>query len=588
MKYPFKAETLCSIRDNIAEARLNLGLVIQLPQIDKFLETTEKIDLIIRWQQDKETREIMEWLSPTNFWLKQADVMKQRQPGAAEWLLKDPDFLEWETGVKRTFFRVEEAVTGVGKKVLSSVVVDFLETDLPASDISFAFVYCDYTLSQAQSVEYFLRAIARQIVELRHSIPASVLELYQRHRGKRTAATEDEYSKLLESLSQDSTETYVIVDALDECINSQGGLFWTELLRRLTSSIANPRLLCASRRIEDPSKIFESAIRVEIRASQDDIVTYITKRIASNDTLSAFCDRDLKLRQDIVDEIASKTDGMFLIAHLYIESLSTQSNPRALKRALKQMPEQLDDLYTEAMQRLTSLPTAKLALRHAVAIDELEPKDDFIPEDCITDETTIINACVGLVRGNEEDHTISLVHYTTREFFDHNGSESISSAKPDIAPGHALSDLGHYIWWNLCHHLQDAMESTSTGKNKKLEQCSIKLFLDSPRMSFLSGLPIRKAWATSKGTPWTGLAPSFQGIHYASYFGLLWIMPPLIQAYGVDYPSQDQGRQSSLLYAAERGKIDAVRLLLEHGAQVNYTDNGGHTALNYATTAGHL
>jgi hypothetical protein len=47
---------------------------------------------------DMQTREIMEWLSPTNFWLKQADVMKQRQPGTAEWLLRHPDFLEWETG----------------------------------------------------------------------------------------------------------------------------------------------------------------------------------------------------------------------------------------------------------------------------------------------------------------------------------------------------------------------------------------------------------------------------------------------------------------------------------------------------------
>jgi hypothetical protein len=47
---------------------------------------------------DKETRKVMEWLSPTNFWLKQADVMKQRQPGTAEWLLTNPDFLDWETG----------------------------------------------------------------------------------------------------------------------------------------------------------------------------------------------------------------------------------------------------------------------------------------------------------------------------------------------------------------------------------------------------------------------------------------------------------------------------------------------------------
>ncbi|KAL2783393.1 hypothetical protein BJX66DRAFT_344973 [Aspergillus keveii] len=255
MKYPFKAETLRNIRDNIAEARSDLSLAIQLLQIDKFSETAEKVDLIIRWQQDKETRKVMEWLSPTNFWLKQADVMKQRQPRTAEWLLTNPDFLDWETG--KTDILWCQGSPGVGKTVLSSVIVDFLEGDLPASDISFAFVYCNYTLSQIQRVEYFLRAIARQIVGLRHSIPGSVLELYRKHRGKETAATEDECKKLLHSLYQDSCETYLVIDALDECINSQGGLFWTQLLRQLTSSITNLRLLCTSRHIEDPGKIFD-------------------------------------------------------------------------------------------------------------------------------------------------------------------------------------------------------------------------------------------------------------------------------------------------------------------------------------------
>jgi hypothetical protein len=136
------------------------------------------------------------------------------------------------------------------------------------------------------------------------------------------------------------------------------------------------------------------------------------------------------------------------MAHLHIESLSTKNN---LRRALENRPEQLDDLYTDAMQRLTSLPTAKPALKviswivcatrplrfielqHAVATDELEPEDDSILEDCLTGETTIINACVGLIRANEEDYTVGLVHYTTREFFGQKGSEYIPSAKMDAA-----------------------------------------------------------------------------------------------------------------------------------------------------------
>jgi ankyrin repeat protein len=63
-------------------------------------------------------------------------------------------------------------------------------------------------------------------------------------------------------------------------------------------------------------------------------------------------------------------------------------------------------------------------------------------------------------------------------------------------------------------------------------------------------------------------------------------MPPLIQAYGVDIPG-DRGR-SPLMYAVRRVKDAAVRLLLEHGAQPNYSDIDNCTALSYAAAAGYF
>ncbi|KAL4816385.1 hypothetical protein BDW67DRAFT_162220 [Aspergillus spinulosporus] len=97
-KYPFKVETLRTIQTSISDSRSNLSLALQLLHIDKISEAVEKVDLIIRWRQDDKTREIIDWLSPTNFWLRQADVLKQRQPGTVEWLLQDSRFLDWETG----------------------------------------------------------------------------------------------------------------------------------------------------------------------------------------------------------------------------------------------------------------------------------------------------------------------------------------------------------------------------------------------------------------------------------------------------------------------------------------------------------
>jgi hypothetical protein len=78
----------------------------------------------------------------------------------------------------------------------------------------------------------------------------------------------------------------------------------------ITQLYTNLRLLCTSRHIDDPSGFFHKATRLEIRASWDDLETYIKERIASSDNLVTFCDREPTLRQQIVEDIASKSEGM--------------------------------------------------------------------------------------------------------------------------------------------------------------------------------------------------------------------------------------------------------------------------------------
>jgi hypothetical protein len=45
--------------------------------------------------RDKESQDILDWLSPLNFWTKQKDTFQRREPGTGEWLLNDPLFTQW-------------------------------------------------------------------------------------------------------------------------------------------------------------------------------------------------------------------------------------------------------------------------------------------------------------------------------------------------------------------------------------------------------------------------------------------------------------------------------------------------------------
>lgn len=218
-------------------------------------------------------------------------------------------------------------LAGVGKTVLScvvkfhlsglradcqhrSVVIDFLEQDLPIPHIGLAFIYCNHKEYQSQNLEYLLRAIIRQLVEQRMSIPENICSLYSQHRGKRTAATKEECLWMLQSLSKDSTEVYVVIDALDECIDKENRHFWSDLLEQLRESVAHIRLLCTSRDIEDSKGILQDASRLEIRAKDADIEIYICERVRSHDKLVTFCRQDPDLQGKVVQEVRSKSDGM--------------------------------------------------------------------------------------------------------------------------------------------------------------------------------------------------------------------------------------------------------------------------------------
>jgi len=57
---------------------------------------------------------------------------------------------------------------------------------------------------------------------------------------------------------------------------------------------------------------------------------------------------------------------------------------------------------------------------------------------------------------------------------------------------------------------------------------------------------------------------------------------------GVSVDAKDEGELGLLHWAADRGNVELVALLLDHGADVNMKDHEGQTALHYAASCGHI
>jgi hypothetical protein len=49
-------------------------------------------------------RDFLNWLSPINFFLRQADILQLQAKGTGGWLLEHPVFEQWESGSGRTLW----------------------------------------------------------------------------------------------------------------------------------------------------------------------------------------------------------------------------------------------------------------------------------------------------------------------------------------------------------------------------------------------------------------------------------------------------------------------------------------------------
>jgi len=189
-------------------------------------------------------------------------------------------------------------------------VIEFLEADLPLQDTGLAFIYCDYKENALQSLERFIGSIIRQLALQASAIPQSVCNLYEKYRAKGTPASLLEYLELLQYLAKGFDEMYLVIDALDECIDGNGESIWSGLLTNVTTYIPNLRLLCTSRHISDMGGILRDSTRIEIRADDADIRTYILAQVKSRDRLLGFCSKDAALESEILEAVVSKAVGM--------------------------------------------------------------------------------------------------------------------------------------------------------------------------------------------------------------------------------------------------------------------------------------
>jgi hypothetical protein len=96
---------MLSLLDNVASDVVNIGDVISEQQQQMNCECGRGKEMsIIELSSAAERTQIIDWLSPINFFFRQADISRARLAGTGGWLLDHPSFQEWKSGSGKTLW----------------------------------------------------------------------------------------------------------------------------------------------------------------------------------------------------------------------------------------------------------------------------------------------------------------------------------------------------------------------------------------------------------------------------------------------------------------------------------------------------
>ncbi|KAF7354290.1 ANK-REP-REGION domain-containing protein [Mycena venus] len=583
---------LLDIRDLKERDRVSLTSIIDLQQ-----QTITNMD---EHMNSVERAKIIDWLSPLNFFLRHADISSVRQQGTGEWLLDDFRFREWVSDTGRTLWC--HGIPGAGKTVLASKVVDYLSAHSQQEKIGVACVYLNHKEAEAQPPAKLLAGIWRQLV-LGRDITSHVKQLYHRHLEKGTNPSFNEIEDILCCAVGEFSRVYIVVDAVDEYPDDKRQV----LLKCLAMMDPPVHLMITSRPHITPNFCFPSIRTLEIRARKEDIQIYVDAHIQLSTRLSKHLYGRPDLRQEIHRKIGGTVDGMFLLAKLHVDSLTTKPSVKAIREALNKLPKDLRETYESAMKRIKgqteedvkiarSVLTWVVHAKRPLTVSELrvalaiEPGAEQFDGENVLDIEVILSVCAGLVVVDEQLSVVRLVHYTAQEYFDSVRKSEFPEAQTEITRNLltflAVYDRSFKSWPYFTESLFDYCEFCLPHAVGEPEGELREMIIRFLSWAVQRRQTLRKRWRFSP--PWD--FPNWPAQPSALWIAAASDLSDIARALIDDGPAPgncDNTANSALQVASYYGHSAMIRLLLDHGANPNVQVGLYGGALQAAAYRGH-
>ncbi|KAL6915593.1 hypothetical protein FSST1_007088 [Fusarium sambucinum] len=355
-----------------------------------------------------------------------ANKVEWEKSKTCEWLVKEADFQNWSKTEKSSSVLWVHGRPGCGKTVLMSRVIESIHSK-HRNKVQLLYFYVGNSHDENNDKMY--RGMLRTF--------------WDQTSGEQTDIWGDdtpiEYlEQVIQKLLQDSKYSrYIVVDALDQLPTSfqERLLDWLKtMMQKFNLSVA---ISCRNSHQIGELQLNDT-FRIEVTTDRNkyDIDKYLEKALDSE-----FLHRNPKLREELLNELSIKADGMFLWVRLQARNICNMKTKSQVRMALDRLvpPQDIskmfeayadgfekesDDPFQQRVcQRLMALlahstaPMPKRTVFIAISLNDDGDVDDDHYQDLADNFKLIPSFCKHLVELNEDLDVFQFCHKTVVDFF---------------------------------------------------------------------------------------------------------------------------------------------------------------------------
>ena len=322
-------------------------------------------------------------------------------------------------------------------------MVEYVRSYVDDRQSSIAFVYCDSRQQLHSSAVLLLGSLLRQLCAREADIPDPVMVKYDQvqQQGGETLTWLEMKTVFLQTLPLFRRESIVVFDGLDECDDPAA---ICDLFKIAVSRPTKHVKIFVTSRLENlvikPLLSEYPTISLNADMIQEDIAAFVRAEVSSLCETGKLRIGDPELKQDIIEILILKAEGMFLWVHFQIETLCSQTTDGEVRQALSTLPYDLEEVYERALRSIEcQAPPVKALARKVIMfvlfskqplwIGELlealaiSPGSKAIdPLHRLNNPSMVVPICAGLIAIDAYD-CVQFAHSSIRDFLLSRGND---------------------------------------------------------------------------------------------------------------------------------------------------------------------